>query len=806
MKAVVAGMCVAALGWQNAFGAEMKVQLAEQPLEPAAITQIGGFVGQRYRANKDGYLKTFHIDMYVRMVEERTHTNWWWIGEQDGKWIESTVLVSKETGDAELRRKAEQMLARVIASQEPEGYVGITPQSVRTPQQPLRGMDPYELYFTLHGFITAYEQWGDKTALEAAKKLGDYFEKCIGPGKAEFWPSDVRAPANVGKKLRGHSAIAGHSVHYGWEGTLLIDPMLRLYQVTGDKKYLDWSRWVIGNIDKWSGWNAFSKLDQVADGKMGINEVQPYVHAHTFQMNFQGFLRMYQITGDPALRDKVVGAWNDIANRQMYITGGVSVGEHYEAGHNLPITGPVVETCASMSWIELTQYLLELTADPKYADAIEKLLWNHLYAAQTVDGDCNRYHTPLNGTKPAGYFHGPDCCTSSGHRIQSKVPLLIYATGRDGIYVNQFVDSTANITLASGNAVAVRQQTDFPAGEKVALVVTPKKSEPFTLFVRLPAWCENPKAAVNGEPVAPLKPGSYLAVKREWKQGDRVDLTLPMQPRWVKGAYTTQGMHALVRGPLVYSLDTVWWLERDAVALDGVPPNLAQTAFVEMAATRLTSTAVLDKALGPGYKVKVKLLNGQVIEPVMLPFANTGQWYRPGSATKPRPNEEAFAYAVWLRDAGDPAFQQAVEARRQDEELKARSVDFVVPADAASEKAHGLRGERDGAGYFNGRGWRHAVNGWFSYEIKVLSDVPQVLVCAYWGSERSGREFDILIDGTKIATQTLENNRPDDFFTMEYPIPAELTKGKQSVTVRFSAHESKTAGGVFGVRVVETNQ
>ena len=507
------------------------------------------------------------------MVTDRTHEDWWWIGEQDGKWIESAVLTSELTGDRALRRQAKDVLSRVIASQEPEGYVGITPARRRTVEQPLRGMDPYELYFTLHGFITAYEQWGDEAALQAARKLGDYFIGTIGPGKAEFWPSPYRPPENVNTiicpqvtwvpegtprapKLHVHSEIAGHSAHYGWEGTLLIDPMLRLYQVGGGDRYLDWSRWVIANIDKWSGWNAFSNLDRVADGAMGVHELQPYVHAHTFQMNFQGFL-------------------------QMYITGGVSVGEHYEPGRRLPITGHVVETCASMSWVEVTQFLLELTGESKYADAIERLLWNHLYAAQTVDGDGNRYHTPLNGAKPMGYYHGPDCCTASGHRLQSKVPLLLYGQGDEGLYVNQFIASKVQVTLLSGTPVTIRQATDYPSSEKIILHVTPQKRERFKLFVRIPAWCEDPVVKVNDRVVSSARAGTYVSIRRRWKQGDRVELTLPMQPHWVKGSDTTDGMLALVRGPLVYALDTVWWDTGNAAKLGSVEGDLSRVAFLE---------------------------------------------------------------------------------------------------------------------------------------------------------------------------------------------------------------------------------
>lgn len=131
---------------------------------------------------------------------------------------------------------------------------------------------------------------------------------------------------------------------------------------------------MVSNIDKWSGWDSFSRLDSVADGTLGIDKLQPYVHSHTFQMNFMGFLRLYRITGDKSLLRKVEGAWNDVFNRQMFITGGVSVAEHYEHGHVKPISGNVVETCATMSWMQLTQMLLELTGDTKYADAMERLM------------------------------------------------------------------------------------------------------------------------------------------------------------------------------------------------------------------------------------------------------------------------------------------------------------------------------------------------------------------------------------------------------------------------------------------------
>lgn len=629
----------------------LKANRIERPLAPAAISGIGGFVGTRLRANVDGYLKVFDIDRYVRMVEQKQHRDWWWVGEQPGKWLESAALAAEQTGDDAFREKAGKILARLVAAQEPDGYLGITDPVVRTAELPLRGMDAYELYFMLHGLLTTYDLWGEDSALQAARNLGDYFVDKIGPGKAEFWPGP-----------KGQT-IAGHNVHYSLEGTLLANPMLRLYIATGDRKYLEWSRWVIDNIDRWSGHDAFSKLDKVADGTMGVHELQPRVHAHTLHMNLLGFLRLYQITGDETLLGKVRGAWRDIAERQMYVTGGVSVGEYYKPGHNLPITGEVVETCAMMSWIELSQYLLELTADTVYADAIERLLWNHLFAAQTVDGDIFRYHTPLNGTKPAGYYHKTDCCTASGPRIAAKIHSLIYAVGENALYVNQFVESRDEIELDSGNIVTLAQETDYPSDGQIVISVEPQKEEPFALNVRLPAWCPEPSLSVNRRAIRGLKPGTYAKLERRWKKADSITLSLPMRAQRVKRSHTTEDLWTLKRGPVVYAVDTVWWDETVAEALGTVPKDLSKVIKVVIEQydqnTDLKPVDVPAGVLGPAYSVTVVLLNGKRAQVEALPFANVGRWYS-DAEQKPDLDESRYSYAVWLGGVTNiPAFPGA---------------------------------------------------------------------------------------------------------------------------------------------------
>ncbi len=631
-----------------------RIGLVEQPVPVSAVRNIGGFVGERMVLNREVYLKQFPIDEYVDFVANRQHRDWIWTkAEQHGKWIESAYLSAIQSGDEELLEKAQRELYRIIDSQEPEGYLGATAKNYRSAERPIRGMDPYELYFVFHALTTVYEETGDARALQSAERLADYFLKYFGQGRQEFWPSKLRWPENVRKQLSGTSDFAGHSVHYGWEGTLLCDPMARLYEVTGKRKYLDWAQWVVAGIDRWSGWDSFSRLDSVADGTLTVDKLQPYVHSHTFHMNFMGFLRLYRITGDKSLLRKVEGAWDDIYRRQMYITGGVSVAEHYEHGYVKPLTGNIVESCATMSWMQLSQMLLQLTGDTKYADAMERLMVNHVFAAQDAEMGSCRYHTAPNGMKPGGYFHGPDCCTASGHRIISLLPTFFYAErGRD-FYVNQYIDAEYD-----GKDFGFRVTGNYPEGETVTITIT--KGANKTLHLRLPLWCEQPE--INGETYE--RQSSYVAINRKWKQGDVITVHLPMKEQWVMRehhsnypSYTLPGgeimyreeptkqiPYAFLRGPVVYCLDMVWnpQLYNDDV-------DIARDIKIDV--TKLPVKIVNSKSsnrklISSAYQAEADYM-GRKVTLTLTPFAGIGQWWREGEQ-KPARGSRAFSYAIWM--------------------------------------------------------------------------------------------------------------------------------------------------------------
>jgi hypothetical protein len=152
--------------------------------------------------------------------------------------------------------------------------------------------------------------------------------------------------------------------------------------------------------------------------------------------------------------------------------------------------------------------------------------------------------------------------------------------------------------------------------------------------------------------------------------------------------------------------------------------------------------------------------------------------------------------AEWKTQAAEIAAQ---ETRRIAEE--ARVVDVVRVGEPQSETDHKFAAGDSQSGDFNGRTWRHAPD-WFSYQVKVLPNQPQQLVCTFWGSDEGAREFDVLVDGKIVGTEKLNNNRPGEFYDVTLPLPAELTSGKSKVTVKFAAHAGNLAGGVFGVRIL----
>jgi hypothetical protein len=371
---------------------------------------------------------------------------------------------------------------------------------------------------------------------------------------------------------------------------------------------------------------------------------------------------------------------------------------------------------------------------------------------------------------------------------------LMYSTNpaKDTLYLSHFVDSEVTVPDFAGGSLGICQETEYPRQGEVKVVLRPSGPAEFTLKIRMPNRTESElytaapdlsgkfQLGINGEQQSLAIDKGYVRIRRTWKAGDQVQLSLPLDVQRVhcdQRVLANRGRVALQRGPVTYNVEDV----------DHEQP-------------------VGDMVLKPDVALKA------VWEPELLGGVMTIQ----GRGIKAIPNfarlNRGGASQVWITEdphkivALPPPEEGLLPPPVPRPDLDPRTVDQVDIGRAKSEKDHGLQGQNTGSGVFRNRAWRHAwTGGWFSYRLAVKPEGPQTVHVNYWGEEQGTRRFDVLVDGEKIGRQVLLRNAPGNFFDVEYPIPEELTRGKTKVTVRFQAEKGAVAGGIFGLRILKEN-
>ena len=517
---------------------------AVSTIEPSALRAVGGFLGQRFHANRETRLKDHMLaEGFIRLHERKTTTifhwtktydDWFWLGEQIGKWLDGSTYAALIAGDQELLERVHELIERLAKSQEEDGYLGITPRFHRNP---VRGMELYEMYYVLHGLLACADLLESQAALETARRLGEYIIHTWGPEPGQF-PLAGRYPGN------------GHD---GGEGTLILEPIVLLGQQTGDDRFIAWGE---RTLLKWDEWLAaypgsvhtsdYTSMKQFAAGEKDVYELREPIHAHTFHMTLLGLAALYNVTGKGEYRDIVLGSVNRLADEWIFLTGGMSSSERY-VPRNYYHPRNDIEVCPQHTWILLLEQVLQWTGEARYAAEIERDLFNHFLAAQLADGSNWSYMTPLNGRAQEPY--GPNCCNAAGHRIAGRMPTYLYGV-RDGApAVLMYTESQAVLQPSGLPAITLRQETDFPSTGAVTIHVQPEQAAEFALHLRIPPYAEGAKVRVgDGEP-KPVQAGDFAVVEREWQAGDTVKLYLPFPVSCQGNEHTL----AIVRGPLVYA-------------------------------------------------------------------------------------------------------------------------------------------------------------------------------------------------------------------------------------------------------------
>jgi hypothetical protein len=359
----------------------------------------------------------------------------------------------------------------------------------------------------------------------------------------------------------------------------------------------------------------------------------------------------------------------------------------------------------------------------------------------------------------------------------AKYGEAIYFHNHDALWVNLFIPS--ELTWRE-KGVTLRQETRYPEAEKVTFTVRAARPVSFPLRLRYPGWAKGVAVKVNDRSQSVATPaGSFIEIARTWKTGDRVELTIPMSLR-LEAMPDNPNRVAVFYGPTL---------------LAGELGAEEQSSSVSLIPALITSAAEPSRWLKP--------VAGR---PVAFRTASVG---RPEDVTLyPFYAMHHKRYAVyWDLLTAEQWVERETNYRKELDRLnrlEALTIDFVQPGETEVERDHNMQGDRTETGEHSGRKWRHASNGgWLSFDLKVLPDRPVSLVTSYWGGETGPRNFDILVDGKKIGSQSLQNDKPGEFFDVTYAIPEELTRGKNKITIRFEAQPANIAGGFYGLRIIK---
>ncbi len=525
--------------------------------------QLNGMLGARIHANTyNRLLETVDVDRLLQGYRKRPGCMAW-DGEHIGKWLHAASMAWANSGDEKLRAKIKSTVSELIKCQEADGYLGtyLSDEQIATAKnlQPKNTTPQPKFYkrwtewdvwshkYNLLGMLTWIHLSGDQSSMRSCRKMGDLLCNTFGnePGKIDFMKQ----------------------VPFEGQVTVL-EPMIMLYRMTGEPRYKDFCQYLM----KCYATKPRAVVATLLE-KKGVDKVY-CSHAYTQLSFINGLLEWYRISGDKDLLNAAVNAWEDITAKRLYITGAISYRETFHDDFDLPNNNHVGETCATVTWLQFNEQLLRLTGEARYAQEIERTAYNQLCSAQSPDGKAWTYYVGLVGTKAYSTNFTGFCCLSSGPRGPVSLPTCALTTDMDGVVVNLYEESRAQLRLQDVKNVEVTIATAFPAGEKIDIDINPKKPATFAVKLRIPSWCSNATLKL-GDQTLPMTVGTdgYVVVLRSWKVGDRLNLVLPPTARIVAGDHNNVGRAAICYGPLVLATDAALNPEGERLQLNSTDIN-----------------------------------------------------------------------------------------------------------------------------------------------------------------------------------------------------------------------------------------
>ena len=484
--------------------------------------QLSGMLGARIHANTTTrLLETVDVDRLLEGYRKRPGCMTW-DGEHIGKYLHAASLAWANSGDEKLHAKIASAVKELIKCQEADGYLG-----TYLPEKRWTEWDVWSHKYNLLGLLAWARLSGDQAPLDACRKMGDLLCNTFGEGKLDFMKQSP------------------------FEGQVtVLEPMVLLYRLTGEPRFRDFCQYLMKCY-------AAKPRPLVATllEKKRVDRVYA-THAYTQLSFLNGLLEWYRISGDKDLLTAAVNAWEDITAKRLYITGAVSYRETFHDDFDLPNNNHVGETCATVTWLQFNAQLLRLTGEARYAQEVERTTYNQLASAQSPDGRAWTYYVGLVGTKAYSTNFTGFCCLSSGPRGPALLPTCALTTDHDGVVVNLYDEGRAQLRLRDGTGVAVNLATRFPSEANISIDIKPEQPAAFAVKLRIPTWCANATLKL-GDQSLPTIVGDdgYVAVRRTWQAGDRLNLVLPPNARVIPGDHDNLGRAAICYGPLVLATD-----------------------------------------------------------------------------------------------------------------------------------------------------------------------------------------------------------------------------------------------------------
>ncbi|MBM4456244.1 MAG: glycoside hydrolase family 127 protein [Chloroflexi bacterium] len=548
-----------------------------QPVSLAAVAITDGFWAPKLRVNRErtipieyeqckatGRIDVFRLD-WTPGQEPVPHIFW---DSDVAKWIEAASYVltaDPNIAGMDFGRGLDALLDEVIAliagAQQPDGYLNVHFTVVEPEKRWTNLRDWHELYCAGHmieAAVAHFQATGKRSLLDVVCRYADYIGTVfgVGPGQKRGFP--------------GHEEIEL--------------ALVKLYRVTGERRYLELSRYFVderGRQPHYYDLEALARGDdprkfwartyEYNQSHLPVREQSEVVgHAVRAMYLYSAMADLAAETGDEGLRRACERLWTHLCTRRLYITGGIGPSRHNEgftADYDLPNETAYAETCAAIGFVFWNHRLLQLDCDSRYADMLERALYNGVLSGVSLDGERFFYENPLAsfGQRHRQPWFDCACCPPNIARLLASLGGYIYSQNDRDVAVNLYMGSSVKLDIG-GAGLALRQETLYPWSGEVTIRLEMAQPLAFRLRLRIPGWCRSASVAINGEPVdlAGVVERGYACLPaddgqpRVWQPGDRITLNLAMPIERVYAhpdVNQDAGRVALQRGPLVYCLE-----------------------------------------------------------------------------------------------------------------------------------------------------------------------------------------------------------------------------------------------------------